>query len=42
VKAALEVLGLPGGDTRLPLAPLDDAVRAAVRRVLDGLAAPSR
>ena len=42
VKAALEALGLPGGDTRLPLAPLDDAVRAAVRRVLDGLSPSSR
>lgn len=37
VKAALEILGQPGGTTRLPLPPLDDDVRAAVRAVLDGL-----
>jgi 4-hydroxy-tetrahydrodipicolinate synthase len=37
VKAALELLGRPVGPMRLPLAPLDDAVRAAVGRVLDGL-----
>jgi 4-hydroxy-tetrahydrodipicolinate synthase len=42
VKAALEALGLPGGDTRLPLAPLDEAVRTAVRGVLDGLGLASR
>ena len=39
VKAALEILGLPGGPMRLPLPPLDDDVRAAVRTVLDGLGA---
>lgn len=37
VKAALEILGQPGGPLRLPLPPLDDDVRAAVRTVLDGL-----
>lgn len=39
VKAALEILGQPGGSMRLPLPPLDDAVRTAVRTVLDGLGA---
>jgi len=39
VKAALEILGQPGGTMRLPLPPLDDDVRAAVRTVLDGLGA---
>lgn len=38
VKAAMGLLGLPAGPCRLPLAPLDDAVRTAVRRVLDDLA----
>jgi 4-hydroxy-tetrahydrodipicolinate synthase len=36
-KAALEALGQPGGPLRLPLPPLDDDVRRAVRRVLDDL-----
>jgi 4-hydroxy-tetrahydrodipicolinate synthase len=36
-KAALAALGQPSGPVRLPLPPLDDAVRAAVGRVLDGL-----
>jgi 4-hydroxy-tetrahydrodipicolinate synthase len=36
-KAALALLGQPGGPVRLPLEPIDDAVRAAVRRVLDDL-----
>ena len=39
VKAALELLGRPAGPMRLPLPPLDDDVRAAVRTVLDGLGA---
>ncbi|MDD9370173.1 MAG: 4-hydroxy-tetrahydrodipicolinate synthase [Acidimicrobiales bacterium] len=39
VKAALEILGQPGGTMRSPLPPLDDDVRAAVRTVLDGLGA---
>ena len=39
VKAALEMLGQPAGPMRLPLPPLDDDVRAAVRTVLDGLGA---
>ena len=39
VKAALAELGQPAGPVRLPLPPLDDAVRAAVRRVLDDLGA---
>jgi 4-hydroxy-tetrahydrodipicolinate synthase len=38
-KAALDRLGQPAGPMRLPLPPLDDAVRAAVDRVLDGLGA---
>jgi 4-hydroxy-tetrahydrodipicolinate synthase len=38
-KAALEILGQPAGPLRLPLPPLDDAVRTAVRRVLDELGA---
>jgi 4-hydroxy-tetrahydrodipicolinate synthase len=38
-KAALAALGQPAGPVRLPLPPLDDAVRAAVRRVLDDLGA---
>ena len=37
VKAALEFLGQPAGPMRLPLAPLDDAVREAVAEVLAGL-----
>src|SRR5262245_5598342 len=36
-KAALEALGQPAGPLRLPLPPLDDDVRRAVRRVLDDL-----
>src|SRR5262245_11116817 len=36
-KAALQMLGQPGGPCRLPLPPLDDAVRGAVRRVLTDL-----
>jgi 4-hydroxy-tetrahydrodipicolinate synthase len=36
-KAALSALGQPSGPVRLPLPPLDDALRAAVGRVLDGL-----
>src|SRR5262245_34533147 len=36
-KAALELLGRPAGPCRLPLPPLGDDVRSAVRRVLDGL-----
>src|SRR5918997_2099924 len=39
VKAALEMLGQPAGPMRLPLPPLDDDVRAAVRTVLAGLGA---
>jgi len=38
-KAALAILGQPSGPVRLPLPPLDDAVRTAVGRVLDGLGA---
>ncbi|HEX6236695.1 MAG TPA: 4-hydroxy-tetrahydrodipicolinate synthase [Acidimicrobiales bacterium] len=38
-KAAMGLLGLPAGPCRLPLPPLDDAVRTAVRRVLDDLGA---
>jgi 4-hydroxy-tetrahydrodipicolinate synthase len=38
-KAAMAALGQPAGPLRLPLPPLDDAVRAAVGRVLDGLGA---
>lgn len=37
VKAALEILGQPAGPVRLPLPPLDDDVRAAVRSVLADL-----
>jgi 4-hydroxy-tetrahydrodipicolinate synthase len=37
VKAVLEILGQPAGPMRLPLGPIDDAVRDAVRRVLDDL-----
>ena len=33
-KAAMEALGRPAGPLRLPLAPLDDAVRSAVGEVL--------
>jgi 4-hydroxy-tetrahydrodipicolinate synthase len=36
-KAALALLGQPAGPVRLPLPPIDDAVRGAVRRVLDDL-----
>jgi 4-hydroxy-tetrahydrodipicolinate synthase len=36
-KAALAALGQPAGPVRLPLPPLDDAVHAAVGRVLDDL-----
>jgi 4-hydroxy-tetrahydrodipicolinate synthase len=36
-KAALTLLGQPAGPVRLPLAPIDDAVREAVRQVLDDL-----
>lgn len=36
-KAALEALGRPAGPLRLPLPPLDDAVRSAVAQVLEGL-----
>ena len=36
-KAGMALLGQPAGPTRLPLAPLDDAVRAAVGAVLDDL-----
>jgi 4-hydroxy-tetrahydrodipicolinate synthase len=36
-KAAMEALGRPAGPLRLPLAPLDDAVRSAVGEVLAGL-----
>jgi 4-hydroxy-tetrahydrodipicolinate synthase len=36
-KAALELLGRPAGPCRLPLPPLGDDVRSAVRRVLEGL-----
>jgi 4-hydroxy-tetrahydrodipicolinate synthase len=36
-KVALAILGQPAGPVRLPLPPLDDAVRDAVRRVLDDL-----
>jgi 4-hydroxy-tetrahydrodipicolinate synthase len=39
-KAALQILGQPAGPVRLPLAPLDDAVRAAVGEVLAGLGLP--
>jgi 4-hydroxy-tetrahydrodipicolinate synthase len=38
-KAGMALLGQPAGPTRLPLAPLDDAVRAAVGRVIDDLGA---
>jgi 4-hydroxy-tetrahydrodipicolinate synthase len=38
-KAAMAILGQPAGPTRLPLPPLDDAVRDAVGRVLDALGA---
>jgi 4-hydroxy-tetrahydrodipicolinate synthase len=38
-KAGMALLGQPAGPTRLPLAPLDDAVRAAVAGVLDDLGA---
>ena len=41
-KAALEALGQPGGALRLPLPPLDDDVRRAVRRVLDDLGLAAR
>ena len=37
VKAVLEVLGLPAGDTRLPLEPVSDEARAAARRVVADL-----
>jgi 4-hydroxy-tetrahydrodipicolinate synthase len=37
VKAALSVLGLPGGPVRLPLEPVSDEAVAAARRVLAGL-----
>jgi 4-hydroxy-tetrahydrodipicolinate synthase len=37
VKAVLGLLGLPAGDTRLPLEPVSDEARAAARRVVDGL-----
>ena len=38
-KAAMTALGQPAGPLRLPLPPLDDAVRTAVARVLEGLEA---
>ena len=41
-KAALEALGQPAGPLRLPLPPLDDDVRRAVRRVLDDLGLAAR
>jgi len=41
-KAALEMLGQPAGPLRLPLPPLDDDVRRAVRRVLDDLGLAAR
>ena len=41
-KAALEALGQPAGPLRLPLPPLDDDVRRAVRRVLDDLGLATR
>ncbi len=37
VKAVLEVLGLPAGDTRLPLEPVSDEARVAARRVVADL-----
>ena len=38
-KAALAALGAPSGPTRLPLPPLDDAVRDTLSQVVMGLAA---
>jgi dihydrodipicolinate synthase/N-acetylneuraminate lyase len=38
-KAALAALGAPSGPTRLPLPPLDDAVRETLSQVVMGLAA---
>jgi 4-hydroxy-tetrahydrodipicolinate synthase len=42
-KAALDLLGLPGGPPRLPLVPLDDAQREALRGALErhGLLEPA-
>jgi 4-hydroxy-tetrahydrodipicolinate synthase len=37
VKAVLAELGLPAGDTRLPLEPVSEEARAAARRVVAGL-----
>jgi 4-hydroxy-tetrahydrodipicolinate synthase len=37
VKAAMEMLGLVGGETRLPLVPATEACRAAVRREMEKL-----
>ena len=37
VKAVLEALGLPAGDTRLPLEPITAEARAAARRVVTDL-----
>jgi 4-hydroxy-tetrahydrodipicolinate synthase len=37
VKAVLDVLGLPAGDTRLPLEPITAEARAAARRVVTDL-----
>lgn len=34
IKAALELLGRPGGPTRDPIRPLDDTQRAALRKVM--------
>jgi 4-hydroxy-tetrahydrodipicolinate synthase len=37
VKAVLQALGLPAGDTRLPLEPVSEEARAAARTVVAGL-----
>jgi 4-hydroxy-tetrahydrodipicolinate synthase len=40
VKAAIEMLGLASGRMRLPLVPVDDKQRAAVKAALEGIGLP--
>jgi dihydrodipicolinate synthase/N-acetylneuraminate lyase len=34
IKAALDLLGRPGGPTRDPICPLDDTQRASLRKLM--------
>ena len=40
-KAAMDVLGMEGGDPRLPILPLDDAAKAKVRELVQSVMAPA-